>query len=578
MANELATELVNQTQRGFTEHEQRCRRYDASYRVWRGESAPTRVDPWQSKLRPKYGMQVIDTAMVNIVAGKPRCIVRPRGPEHEQAARAMQKILDYHVSEDHLVEKLPLFVQSGLIFGPAIAKNHWLYETCTKPLRKKQMIDGKEVMVATAPTTYVERDGPTFEPWDVYDAWWDPDARDVDSAAYFVLRSWVSKDDLLRMAVNEDNSTGIYWNVPELLKAGTKSDDQSTAQQQRNAAEKKKDKFELWEVWRETPQGLRLTVIGNKTIVLRDGVTPYWHGKKPIVVAQVRPDLFEMTGIAETELIDHLQQALWTVENMRMDNMHLTVMRGITYREGGVTDPNSLVLKPRFRWPVQDHDDIQFQAPPPLPPEAYQEEEALLGRMQLVTGINPYVSGSDMQAADQNTATGITALQEVASRLLRFKGAQIQQKGLQRTYEQWSEMLQQLLDKDVAVRIEGPGNEYTWETYTPADIIGSFDITLEGSEESLSRNQERQEALGLLNSIAPLAEMIDIRPVLERVASAYNFPNPAALMKPLPQAPPPAAPGPQAPPSPAGQTLQNGNPVMPQGLDPRIAAAITSGR
>jgi uncharacterized protein involved in exopolysaccharide biosynthesis len=197
--------------------------------------------------------------------------------------------------------------------------------------------------------------------------------------------------------------------------------------------------------------------------------------------------------------------------------------------------------------------------------------------MQLVTGINPYVSGSDMQGIDQNTATGITALQDVASRLLRFKAAQIQQKGLQRTYEQWSEMLQQFLDKDIAVRIEGPGKTYSWENYTPEDIIGSYDITLEGAEESLSRQQERQEAIGLMNAIAPLAEMIDIRPVLERVAEAYNFPNPQALLKPKPQAP--AAPGPTPPgPQGPGQMLQNGNPVMPQGMAPGIQQAITEGQ
>jgi hypothetical protein len=139
------------------------------------------------------------------------------------------------------------------------------------------------------------------------------------------------------------------------------------------------------------------------------------------VIAQTRPDLFEMVGVSETEVVDDLQQALHTVENMRFDNLHLTVMRGITYREGGVTDPNMLELRPRFKWPVSDHDDIRPFEVQPLPPEAYEEENALLARMQLITGINPYISGADLQSVDQNTATGVTALQEVASRLLRFK-------------------------------------------------------------------------------------------------------------------------------------------------------------
>jgi hypothetical protein len=576
VANELATELANLTAKGRSEHEHRCRRYDESYRVWRGIPAPSKAEPWQSKLRPKFGMQVIDTALVNIVSGKPFCKVRPRGPDDEQAARAMQSVLDFHVAEDHLVEKLPLFVQNGLIFGPGIAKNHWLYKVTKRPFRRKNVVGGIEMLVNTEPEEVVERDGPTFEPWDPYHCWWDPDARDVDSAGWIVLRSYVSKDELQRMAVNEDANTGIYWNVPELLKAGAGKQSDSTAQQQRNNAEKNHEKFELWEVWRETPQGLRLTVIGNQTVVLRDGVTPYWHGKKPIVIAQVRPDLFEIAGIPETELVDHLQQALWTVKNQRFDNWHLTVMRGITYREGGVTDPNALVLKPRFKWPVQDHDDVKFVDVTPLPPEAYMEEESLKGDMQLVTGINPYVTGSDMQGVDQNTATGVTALQDVASRLLRFKASQIQQKGLQRTYEQWSEMLMQLQDQDVAVRIDETGGAYKWETYSPSDIIGQFDLKLEGAEESLSRQQERNEALALLNAFAPLAQMTDIRPVLERVAEAYGFPNPKALLAPVAQ--PQGAPGgPTGDPS--GQQLTNGQPVMGGGqMDPRIQAAIMEGR
>ena len=82
-----------------------------------------------------------------------------------------------------------------------------------------------------------------------------------------------------------------------------------------------------------------------------------------------------------------------------------------------------------------------------------------------------------------------------------------------------------------------------------------------------------------MNAIAPLAEMIDIRPVLERVAEAYNFPNPQALLKPLPQAQA-AAPNGGTPPAPQGpgQMLQNGNPVMPQGMAPGVQQAITEGQ
>jgi hemerythrin-like domain-containing protein len=60
-----------------------------------------------------------------------------------------------------------------------------------------------------------------------------------------LLRSYVSKDDLERLAVNEDARTGIYHNVPERLKAGTVTPPSSRAQQ-RASDEKRKDKIELW--------------------------------------------------------------------------------------------------------------------------------------------------------------------------------------------------------------------------------------------------------------------------------------------------------------------------------------------
>lgn len=569
-----ATRLLNWTKPGADEHALRCSRYDRSYSIYRA-NYPATGEPWQSKLRVPYGMQVIDTALVNIVSGKPRVIVRPRTPNDVDAAKAMQALLDYYIAEDHLVEKQPVFVQQGLIFGVTGAKNHWLYRECVRTMKlpNYSLLDdqGRPALVPQK-VRYVEQDGPTFEPWNVYDMWWDPDARDVDAAEYVVLRSYVSPDQLRSQARNDDAGTGVYRNVEELISTASGQGSDATSQTQRNQAQKNLGKIELQEMWRQTPEGLFVTAVGAGTVTVRDEQTPYWHGKKPIVIAQVRPDLFEMAGIAETDLIDHLQQGLHTVQNMRFDNLHMTVMRGVTYRIGGVTDPNSLELRPRFKWGVSDHDDVQPFNVQPLPSEAYQEQESLLSQLQLVTGINPYVSGSETQPADQNTATGITALQEVASRLLRFKAGVIANKGYQRTYEQWAEMIMQLQDKDVVVEIVGP-TASEWKAYGPHDIIGSFNTILEGSEESLSRQQERGEAIALLNAFAPLiqAGIVQAKPLLERVAAAYNFPNAEALLTPAPQ-PAQAAPNGQVTPAQQNPTLPGG-----QHFDSRILQAITNG-
>jgi hypothetical protein len=151
-------------------------------------------------------------------------------------------------------------------------------------------------------------------------------------------------------------------------------------------------------------------------------------------------------------------------------------------------------------------------------------------------------------------------LQEVASRLLRFKAAQIQYKGYQRSFEMWGDMVQQFLDRKLAIEIAG----------------------IEGSEESLSRQQERGEAIALLNAFAPMVASLpglNMKPVLERVALAYNFPNPEALFV-QPPTPAAAAPGDGFNPNILGPRIgavPQRNQNMQQGglqLDPRLSGAL----
>lgn len=600
----VVRQVLEQIEPGRQERTSRNRRFDNAYDTYRATQPRTfATENWQSKLRVPYARQVIDTGMVNIVSGAPKIKVAPRHPEDDMRAKAMQAILDYYVVEDHLVEKQPVFAQQGLVYGITIAKNHWLYQKAKRPGRDV----GADGLVGRDPVLQdvIVRDGPTFEPWDVYRAYWTPGARSADDAEYVALETYLSKDQLLQNACkvgplgHDGPCDGLYHNVPALLTAGAAASPAQTAQARANRLASNdftryKDKFLITEVWRDDT----LHVLGNEQVVLRRQANPYWHGRKPVVIAQTMPDLFEMLGIPETEAVDHLQQAQWTLQNMVIDNLHLTVMRGITYREGGVTDPNELQLRPRFKWPVSDHDDIRPFEIAPISTDVFTERQRLLADMQLVTGINPYVSGSDLHTVDQNTATGVTALQEVASRLLRFKAAQIHYKGYQRSFEMWGDMAQQFVTEPVWVKIVGQGNQEAWAEIGPSDVVGHFNYKLEGSEESLSRQQERGEAIALLNAFAPLAQLgiINFQPVLEKVADAYGFPNPEMLFN-APAAPqPPAAPnggppqGPQQQPQFPGAGQQFFNVRSPQigqvpqrpgvqqqgglQMDPRLANAL----
>lgn len=555
---QVVRSTLNETNPGWLEHEQRVQRYNRAYEVYRGTVQPSAsLKPWQTKLYVKYGMQVIDQLLANLIQGSPKGICKPRRQEDEAAARAMEVALQYYADMDHLAEKEQIVTAQALIYGASPAKNHWYYKEST-------------VRTPLGDQTVVECDRPCFTPWNVYDCWWDPYARDVDCASYVVLRDWLTKAELQKKQYNEDTGQGQYKNLDLLFNSGDGQQPPDTSQNRLfpMPVNNYKGRFEILEVWRDN----RLTVIGNRNVLLYDGPKPFWMPGKPVVISSSRPDLFRIEGISETELVDHLQQALHMVTNLRMDNMKFTVQRGATYREGGVLDPDRLVMRPAFLWPVTDHDDIQFQNPAPLPPEAYQEEETLLGRLQYITGVSSYVTGASSNATgvDQNTATGVSLLHESASRLLSYKANQIRMKTWQRTFEQWADLTKQFLTTPMSLQIEGPGNQKTWVELGPQDLMGDFDVRIQAGEEALSRQQERAEAIAILNALAPFAQqgLVNLQPLLERVAYAYDLPDRSSLLPgPQPQQPP-AAPGvPQAP-----QQFSLGG-----GVTPQPAQAILSG-
>lgn len=546
-ASLVVQKTLNETKPGFDAHRERCQRYDTAYRIWRSPDNPDerrgRPD-WKPLLKVKYAMHVADQTLVSIVQGVPKARCTPRTQDSVEKARAMEQLLAYYGDVGHIAENQAVIAQQALVYGASPAKTRWLYKEADVT-RLAPAIDPMSGQVLWQPTDQriVECDRPDMQPWDVYDCWWDPLARDPDTASYVVLRCWPSKDDLLANAYNADSGVGMYRNLELLFSSGPANRDRpQTAQNELlDTVPAYRDRFEVWEIWRND----RLTVIGNKQVLLYDGPKPYWMPNKPVTISYSRPDFFRIEGVSETELMDHIQQTLHAEDNLRLENLRFTVQRGATVRDT-VPDMKQLVVQPHFLWPVTDHDDVRFVDQPHLPPEAYQEHETLLSLMQLVTGVNPYVTGanSGSTGADQTTATGVSLLSNAAGRLLAFKADLISRRTWQRTWEQYADLTKQFLRSPIDVRIEGPGETVNWMKLGPADVYGDYDVRIEAAEESANKQQRRAEVVALLNAFAPYIQtgVVDPKPILRLAAEAFGFPSPESLFPPPQQQQPQAAP------------------------------------
>lgn len=519
-AEAVVEQLMNRTQPGLEEHNSRVRRFNRAYQVWRGPVSPnvrTGPNSWRSTLHVKYGMQIVDQASANLAEGIPSVRCLPRRPGDEDPAEALENVLNYFADLDHLAEKEIAVTQTALIYAVSAGKIDWCYDE-----------DNGRVI----------EDRPRFTPWDPYNIWWDPYADSVDSASYIVLRSYLTKTELEKMRYHpgegDQGGYGSYRNLDLLYASGDapKPDQSQQNKLLQPPAGLLRDRFEILEFWWDSPAGLQCSVVGNRKVLLRDGPSPYRMRSKPVVISNSRPDLFRIEGIAETELVDSLQRALNEIGQLRLDQMKMTVLRGATVRET-TPDIRQLVFRPGFLWPVQDHDDVKMVEPGSLPPEAYKEDEVLLGRMQYISGITPYISGSSAAGAvDQGTATGTTLLTQNASKLLQLKAQIIHNKTWQRLFEQWGALSRQFLGDGTAVRILGPNKQVAWHIYTRGDIDADVDVRLEAGEKSATVQQARAEIIQLLQTLAPFAAegQVNLVPVLEKVAKLWGFLSPQELV------------------------------------------------
>jgi hypothetical protein len=559
--DDVVRHALNETLAGWQEHGNRQLRFNRAYQIWRGTAGnrlPAQQRVWDSRMRIKYGMQVVDQTMVNVVQGVPQARCTPRRPQDEDAAKAMEQILGYYTDLDHLAESEPTIVQQALVYGVSPAKNVWLYREKDVVRGWNPQAEGGKGRWEPGTVRVVQDDRPTLIPWDAYDCWWEPLAPDPDRAAYIVLREYASKDSLEERRYNPDSKVGMLKNLDLLYQSGRPNTPQPTAQNSLLGypqGEMYQNRFEIWEIWRDD----RLTIIGNRTILLYDGPKPYWMPGKPVVIGNSRPDFLRIEGISETELVDDIQQALWTHENLVMENLKMTVMRGATVRET-VPDIAQLVLRPNYLWPVTDHDDVHFQDPPAMAPEAYEQRSTLLGAMQYVTGITTIVSGQAQNpGADTQTATGISTLSGAASKLLEFKARLIALRVYQRSYEQWKDLAHQFVSEPMSVKLSGKAKADNlaqggngWADYGPQNIYGDYDVRVRAGEESLNRAQKRADAIQAANALAPYIQVFPglAKPIIEQIGDAYGWEDIDQILdqvqQPQPaQAPLPAAPAPQ---------------------------------
>lgn len=521
---ELATEIVSRYLTARTWREPLKQKWDNYYDLYRGVLDAKTKAAWQAQIFVPYVFSTIETIVPRIVAGRPKINVVPREEGDNDYARVQGHLLDYFWDQMKMDEQLPDIVRQMLIYGTSIVKLIWNKRTEEVEEEIPNDPNFPELGQESVKVEKEVENHPVVEMVDLYDFFWDPKGYDIDTCAWVAHRTYRSFDYLMKM-----QKQGLYKNIPLLEKDKNTPFMGETDKNSRNintndpqaisGSSDKEANIELIEYWEDD----RVVTVANRKVVIRDEENPFAHGKKPFVrfVDQSLPK--EFCGVGEVEPIETLQKELNDMRNQRMDNASLILNRMWLVLNGANVDENELVSDVGGIIHTDKLEGVQPIYSPEIPNSSYREETLIKADIQQATGVTDYTKGMASEALANETATGISMMQEAGNSRLKLKMMNIEA-GIREIGKLTISLSKQFITDDMAIRILGD-NEPQWLLVKPEELKDNFDLIVEAGPRLVENDAiAKRQALELFQMFAG-DQLIDQLELRRYILQAFNAKN-----------------------------------------------------
>lgn len=511
-------------------HDPFVRYFERMERAYRGLVNPQSKlakSGWRNQITPPYAFQLIETVVANTIEENLRLTARP-APRPSQSLQEIMASLDHaEASEDlirseHRIDDMdekqrPLFL-SEAIGGIGIGTSRWAYSRGPVPKQTVRQdpvyhpdteeLIGHVPVIEMTETEEVIRDHSTFEIVDPRDFMLHESAKTLQpwlpgGAQYVIHRCWYSI-----VQLREFERGGYMQNVDEL----TETRDFSTVEySDREQAlwnmTRTKDLVEVLECWEYAGGRILRTIVGNRKVLLSPTQnSPFAHGEYPFVICNSMPQLFTTRGVSTVELVEKLQEMLWTLQSQRLDNIEL-INNAILLIRADIDDAEAFEWYPGAKWPVASPDDVkQFVPPYQLASLTLEAESMLKGDLQNVTSAAPLAGGVSSNI-DQTTATGVSIVMNNAQKAMQARKYQAM-KAISREANQRFKNIQQFMGDKRLVHILGENGVPMFKEINPLDIQGEFAFEWTTGSDSMMRQERRAEAMQWLQVIGGLAPVL----------------------------------------------------------------------
>ena len=245
--------------------------------------------------------------------------------------------------------------------------------------------------------------------------------------------------------------------------------------------------------------------------------------RRPFVIGQFIRRSHRMYGKTVLDFIKELNKEADSIHDQRLDIGTMAIIPPGIYRAASGTEAEELKMRPGVMIPVDDVNDVRWQAVPNNVLVSFQEERMLMELVEKITSVGSYQSG---QESDINrtkaTARGTMAIIAQGDQRFQSLGKRIQSP-LARTLIKVLELYQQNIPVGLESRVLGEdGQKIFPEGLSVEDLAGNFDVVQAMDTSGGSKIMKKDQNAQLFQMMVPVLAQLHPQGIWELASAVVS--------------------------------------------------------
>ena len=512
--------------------------YDALWRrmvdLYRGKHWPRTTVSKEDLIAVNLAFSTVNVIAPAVSVNHPKIVVTPNKPEDEDRSAFVEAVVNHLWRHHDFRKPFRRSVKDFLIFGHGWLKVGWKFleqerqlgdaerdelfaeatvETDMFAMENPEMagdLPDNEQMMASVPLTTmaVVEDQPFIERVSPYDIYIDPEATCIEDAQWIAQRitrplDEAKKDKRYKASVRKNLSADSMLNP---MYAPTDREEQN---QYLAGVVERTVIYEFYDIVNNT---MSVVPQSGGEFLVDPMPMPYAYGQPFVMLRNYDvPDYFYPMG--DLEAIESLQLELDKTRSQLM-NARKRYARKYLYHERsfGPEGREALESEDDGRLvPVVDENkplsEIVVPMPQiPLSPEIYNLSAIIEQDINTVSGVSEYARGSMPEI--RRTATEASIIADAQNARAADKLA-IVEIGIGHLARRVIQLMQQYMTGEQMAQVSAAGGETLFVPFARDDIVGEYDFSVEGgSTQPMNETIRKQQAVSLMNAVAPLVGIV----------------------------------------------------------------------